>query len=115
MTDPRRPRARTSGLPREGSARTTYDVTLEAGAVDDLAELPHWLHAAIIARAEALAIDPRPPGATPLKGELKGSYRLKVRHVYRIGYEVDDAARTVVVWQIGHRDKFYEKAKRRRK
>jgi mRNA-degrading endonuclease RelE of RelBE toxin-antitoxin system len=115
VTDRKQPQARVIDPRRDESARTTYDVNLEAGAVDDLAELPRRLHAAIIARAEALAIDPRPPGATPLKGELKGSYRMNVRHVYRIGYEVDGAARTVAVWQIGHRDKFYEKAKRRRK
>jgi len=115
MTDRRAPRPQASGQRGERSTRTTYDVGLEATALEDLAKLPAHLHASIFARIETLADNPRPAGATALTGDLRGSYRLKVRHVYRIGYEVDDAARRVAVWQVGHRDKFYEKAKRRRR
>ena len=90
-----------------------YHVEVESDAPDGLRRLPADVQAAIRARIDALADDPRPAGARALTGRLAGSYRLKVRGAYRIGYDVDDRARTVVVWQIGHRGKFYDKAQRR--
>ena len=70
---------------------------------------------AIAARREALKENPRPPGVKSLAGDLGGSYRLRVRGDYRIGYDVDDKTRTVTVWQVGHRSRFYDEGKRRRK
>ena len=93
----------------------TYGVRLDDAAIRDLERLSGGLRAVLFARIEALADDPRPAGAKRLTGELSGSYRLKVRQAYRIGFDVDDEARTVTVWGIGHRDKFYEKALRRRR
>ena len=92
-----------------------YHVEVESDALDGLRRLPADVQAAIRARIDALADDPRPAGARALTGRLAGSYRLKVRGAYRIGYDVDDAQGVVTVWAVGHRDKFYEKAQRRRR
>lgn len=93
----------------------SYQVRLDEGVIRALERLPGDIRAAIFARVQALAEQPRPSGAKPLAGALSGSYRLKVRQVYRVGFEVDDAARVVTVWGVGHRDKFYDKARRRRR
>jgi len=93
----------------------SYEVRLDDAAVRDLEKLPHDLRTVIFARIQALAEDPRPAGTKALTGELRGSYRLKVRQAYRIGFDVDDEAAVVTVWGAGHRDKFYEKALRRRR
>ena len=92
-----------------------YQVHIESNALGELKKLPADVQAAIRARIRALADDPRPSRARALTGELKGSYRLRVRRAYRIGFDVDDDARTVTVWQVGHRGKFYDKARRRRR
>jgi len=60
----------------------------------------------------ALADDPTPIDSTALTGTLKGSRRLRVGH-YRVGYQVERKARVVTVWVVGHRSRFYEKARRR--
>jgi mRNA interferase RelE/StbE len=93
----------------------SYEVHLDDAAVRDLEKLPHDLRASLFARIEALADNPRPAGTKALTGELSGSYRLKVRRAYRIGFDVDDRARVVTAWGAGHRDKFYERALRRRR
>lgn len=89
----------------------SYEVRLDDAAVRDFEKLPGNIRAALLARIQALAEDPRPAGAKVLTGELSGSYRLKVRRVYRIGFDVDDAAQVVTVWGAGHRDKFYQNAR----
>jgi mRNA interferase RelE/StbE len=63
---------------------------------------------------DLLESNPRPPGAIALRAELAGGYRVRVGD-YRIGYRVDDQARTVTVWNVGDRRHFYADAKRRRK
>ena len=63
--------------------------------------------AAILARAEALALDPRPRGAAPLRGRLGGLYRIRVGD-YRVAYHVDDGEGVVTVVAVGPRGGFYE-------
>ena len=92
-----------------------YQVHIEADALAELKALPADVQETIRARIRTLANDPRPAGVTPLTRPLKGSYRLRARRAYRMGYDVDDKARTVTVWQVGHRGKFYDKAGRRRR
>ncbi len=92
-----------------------YHVRVESDALADLKKLPADVREAIRARIEALADDPRRPGATALTGPLKGFHRMRVRRAYRVGYDVDDETQTVTVWQVGHRSKFYNKAARRRR
>ena len=59
----------------------------------------------IVARIQALAIDPRPQGCEKLAG---GAERYRVRQGdYRIVYSIDDSTHEVVVVRIGHRREVY--------
>ena len=59
----------------------------------------------LVARIEALAEDPRPPGCEKLAGR---SDRYRVRQGdYRVVYSVDDAARIVQIVKVGHRREVY--------
>jgi mRNA interferase RelE/StbE len=93
----------------------SYSVEVQTRALRGLAKLHPDVAKAVAARIEALAEDPRPTGVRALTADLSGSYRLTVRKDYRIGYDVDDKARTVTVWRVGHRSGFYDQGKRRRK
>jgi mRNA interferase RelE/StbE len=59
----------------------------------------------IVARIQALASTPRPHGSRKLAGEEE-RYRIR-QGAYRIVYTVDDAARVVEVFKIGHRREVY--------
>lgn len=91
----------------------SYEVGLTPAAERDLKRLPETAQHQIARQIRDLAIEPRPSGIVALKGDAPGTYRLRVGN-YRIGYEVDDQLKTVRVWQIGDRKRFYERAKRRR-
>ena len=59
----------------------------------------------LVARIEALAGDPRPPGCEKLAGH---SDRYRVRQGnYRVVYSVDDAQCVVLVVKVGHRREVY--------
>lgn len=111
----KRPNTREPSVPDEGRSRPSYRVEITTRVGRDLAKLHPDVAKAIAARIEALKNDPRPRGAKALQADLAGCYRLTVRKDYRVGYDVDDRSRTVTVWQVGHRTRFYEKGKRRRK
>ena len=53
----------------------------------------------IVARINALAMDPRPSGSEKLAGE-ENKYRVRQRN-YRIVYSIDDRNRVVVITKIG--------------
>ena len=44
----------------------------------------------------------------PLKGPLRGKYRLTVRRDYRVVYRIEEEQQLVVVEKIGHRSKVYK-------
>ncbi len=91
----------------------TYEVRLTAPAERDLRRLTRDVQQRVAERIRTLASDPRPPGAIAVKGQPRDNYRIRVGDL-RVGYEVHDASRTVLVWQIGDRGRFYERAIRRR-
>lgn len=91
----------------------TYRLEFTAQALHDLRGIPASRRAGISAHLDAPAGDPRPPGVVAVKGYPPGNYRLRVG-TYRVGYEVDDHAHLITVWQIGDRKRFYERAQRRR-
>lgn len=59
----------------------------------------------IVNRIAALASEPRPAGCEKLAG-TEGRYRIR-QGQFRIIYAVDDAARTVEVFKVGHRREVY--------
>lgn len=58
----------------------------------------------VVARIEALASDPRPPGCTKLSG--REAYRIR-QGAYRIVYTIADDVLTVEVVAVGHRRDVY--------
>lgn len=60
--------------------------------------------ARIVARIEALAANPRPPGCERLSGEEK--YRVR-QGDYRVGYGMDDGKKEILVVKVGHRRDVY--------
>ena len=54
---------------------------------------------------DALAANPRPPGAAKLKG-AKNLYRIRVG-TYRVKYIIRDERLVVTVINVGHRQGFY--------
>jgi len=91
----------------------SYEVRFEKAAERDLDRLPPDVQRRIIPRIEALADDPRPPGAEALHGQLRGLTKLRVGR-YRISYEIDDEQRLVTIIEIGHRRDIYRRLGRRR-
>lgn len=83
-----------------------YRVEVQRSAERDLDRLSTTLFGRISARLIALAEEPRPPGAEKLAG--LEAFRIRVGD-YRVVYEVDDAARVVVVTRIRHRGDVYRK------
>jgi mRNA interferase RelE/StbE len=59
----------------------------------------------IVSRISALAIEPRPPGSEKLAGAAN-AWRVR-QGDYRILFTVDDEARLVDVFKIGHRREVY--------
>ncbi|MEO8308669.1 MAG: type II toxin-antitoxin system RelE/ParE family toxin [Pseudomonadota bacterium] len=59
----------------------------------------------IVAKIQALASDPRPQGSEKLAG-YDDRFRLR-QGSYRIVYLVDDKAKLVTIYKIGHRKDVY--------
>jgi mRNA-degrading endonuclease RelE of RelBE toxin-antitoxin system len=74
-------------------------------AAEGLEDLPLTIHARVLALLERLEQWPTVSGAKPLTGNRAGHYRLRTGD-YRLQFRV--AGQTVIVEQIGHRDRFYE-------
>ena len=83
-----------------------YQVLLEGRAQKELEALPGVILKRVDVKLQALAKDPRPPGATKLQGKEGQGWRIRVGD-YRILYTVDDTARVVGVYRIKHRREVY--------
>ena len=84
----------------------SYTLLIKRSAQRDLAALHPRVRVAVDRTILALADNPRPPGALPLKGEWKGFWRVRVGE-HRIIYALDDKARVVTVAVIGAREGIY--------
>jgi mRNA interferase RelE/StbE len=60
-----------------------------------------------VRRVEGLAADPRPRGAEKVEGG-GGELRLRIGD-YRVVYDVDDRARSVVIYKVGDRKEVYRR------
>jgi mRNA interferase RelE/StbE len=59
----------------------------------------------IVVKIQALATNPRHNGSEKLAG-FDDRYRVRQGH-YRVVYEIDDAARSVTIYKVGHRKDVY--------
>ena len=81
-----------------------YELRIKPSAVKELEALQIQDRRRIATRIQALPEDRRPPGCE----KLTGGDRYRIRQcVFRVLYEVDDAARIVTVVKIGHRRDVY--------
>ena len=84
----------------------SYSVLIKTSAAKELEAVePRAMRARIVARIQGLASTPRPHGGRKLAGEEE-RYRIR-QGAYRIVYSVDDDARVVEVFKIGHRREVY--------
>lgn len=81
-----------------------YSLLVKASAAKEVDALPSKDRRRLVERIRALANEPRPPGCQKLSGHDK--YRLR-QGDYRVVYLVDDAAREVTIFKVGHRREVY--------
>lgn len=86
-------------------SRAAYRVEFKPSAAKAVRKLDSDVQRRIIARAEALADDPRPPGAEKLEG-MRDLYRIRVGD-YRVIYQIADKVLLVLVVRVGHRRDVY--------
>lgn len=84
----------------------SYSIEIKRSAAKELAGLPAKDRGRVVARIQALAEDPRPPGAEKLSGQER--YRVR-QGDYRILYEIHDRILLIVVVRIAHRRDVYRK------
>ena len=65
----------------------------------EVAGLPHSVRGRVIQAVRNLHEDPRPRGARKMRGEVRGAWRIRVRH-YRVIYDVDDDQRLVAILAV---------------
>ena len=82
----------------------SYSLFLKRSAAKELEAVAAKDRRRIVARIQALATEPRPPGVEKLSGAEK--YRVR-QGDYRILYTIDDGAGAVVVVKLGHRRDVY--------
>ena len=83
-----------------------YSVALRSRASRETRRLDRQTLARISKAIDTLSDNPRPPGCLKVKN-TEGLWRIRVGD-WRIGYEIDDEARTITIITIGHRSEFYE-------
>jgi mRNA interferase RelE/StbE len=81
-----------------------YDVLIEPVARRALGKLPRDVQARLMARIEALSINPRPSGVVKLSGHE--AYRIRVGD-YRVIYAMVDDRLLVLVVDVGNRRDVY--------
>lgn len=82
-----------------------YHVVLRPAANLALGKLPRDVQPRVIAKAQSLAVAPRPHGVKKLQGQLN-LYRVAVGN-YRIVYAIDDVRRLVTITIIADRKESY--------
>jgi len=84
----------------------SYLVNLTSRARRETRRLDRQILARIAKAIDSLVENPRPPGCLKVK-DRQNLWRIRVGD-WRIGYEIDDSARTVLIITVGHRREFYE-------
>ncbi|WP_458040713.1 MULTISPECIES: type II toxin-antitoxin system RelE family toxin [Bacteria] len=83
----------------------SYRIELRPAAVRALKKIDHQDRGRIRGAIALLGEDPRPPGATALRG--RAGLRVRIGD-YRIIYTIDDDVLVVAVVTLGHRRDVYE-------
>jgi mRNA-degrading endonuclease RelE of RelBE toxin-antitoxin system len=84
-----------------------HTVIVSEDAADDLSRLPRNLARLITTKFMALGTDPHPAGALPLKGALRGKWRIKALEHFRVLYTIDVPRRIVVIEAVVKREDVY--------
>lgn len=85
-----------------------YTILIQGSASKALRKLDKPDRKRVAAAIDALAADPRPPGARTIAVVQPGAYRIRVGD-YRVLYEIEDDRLIVLVVKIGHRSSVYKK------
>jgi mRNA interferase RelE/StbE len=83
----------------------SYQVLIERRALKELSKLSPSITGRISASIDGLRSQPRPHNAKKLAGS-RDQWRVRVGD-YRVLYEINDHAREVRVYAIGHRREIY--------
>ncbi len=83
----------------------SYQLKVKQKAAKELAKVRPDVGRRLLQSIESLASDPRPRQSHKLS-ESENSYRLRVGE-YRVLYQVDDEARLVTIFKVGHRKEVY--------
>ena len=83
-----------------------YRILIDARAARQLASFPKSVIERLDSAIQSLASAPRLPGTKRLKGKLHEGWRVRVGQ-YRILYKIDDEARQVTIFDVGHRRDVY--------
>lgn len=86
----------------------TFTVEFSSAAAKSLKTLDTPLRLRIAGAIEFLRVDPRPPGATMLRGGERGRWRVRVGD-HRIVYTIEDQRLIVLVLRIAHRREVYDR------
>jgi mRNA interferase RelE/StbE len=81
-----------------------YRIEIAPSAAKELSRIPRKDLQRIVARIQALADDPRPPGSRKLCAQEK--YRIR-QGDYRVLYRIEDNVLVVYVVKIAHRRDVY--------
>jgi mRNA interferase RelE/StbE len=84
----------------------TYSVEVSPQAAKALAKIDENSRLRIVGVIELLACNPRPLGATMLRGGEHGRWRVRAGD-YRIVYAVEDDRLLVLVLRVAHRREVY--------
>ena len=82
-----------------------FRITITHRAEKDLKKLDRNAKNRIVKMIVSLADEPRPLGCRKILSE-EGVWRIRIGD-WRVGYEINDAAREIAIIRIGHRREFY--------
>lgn len=86
----------------------TYTVEFSSAAAKSLNKLDAPLRLRIAGAIELLSVEPRPPGATMLRGGERGRWRVRVGD-HRVVYTIEDQRLIVLVLRLAHRREVYDR------
>jgi mRNA interferase RelE/StbE len=86
----------------------TYTVELSSAAAKSLKKLDAAYRLRIAGAIELLSVEPRPPGATMLRGGERGRWRVRAG-AHRVVYTIEDGRLIVLVLRIAHRREVYDR------